>query len=196
MPVIPALYGPDFQLIRSLADADEITICAGIPYKREMSRMHILSASGPLMLSIPVKKHLQRAALSEIRVDHMQKWRHQHWYSIASAYGKSPFFQYFKEELEEIFHFQTDLLAEFSARLLGWTLKQYFYGKKVKVNLAADYPEEFRNTDYLKPLAADKPKQEEKYRYRQVFGSEFADGLSTLDHLFCAGPKNIWRMQE
>lgn len=196
MPVIPAVYGPALRLIHQLSGVDDITIGAGIPYEREMSRMRILSASGPLLLSIPVNKHPRGTALSQIRADQQQNWRHQHWRSIASAYGKSPFFQYFVAELEDIFRIKSELLAGFSAPLLAWILKQYFPGKKIQVNLAAECDEAYLRAALHSKGPEDKTEHDEKFSYRQVFGSEFAAGLCTIDHLFCAGPKNIWRLPD
>ena len=188
MTIIPASYGPGLELFHLLKGKEEICIGAGMPYQKgtSFSRMRILSASGPLLLSIPIRKTAKNSPLADIRIDYLQKWQNQHWRSLFSAYGKSPYFDYFRDELEGLYQQKSELLAEFNSELLSWTLKQYFPKMKIQVNLSA-------GQESLMPEAESgviKP----DFRYRQVFGSEFVTGLSALDHLFCAGPKSIWNL--
>lgn len=192
--VIPAFYGPDTGLLFQLRGKEELVIGAGMPYEKgtAFNRMRILSASGPLLLSIPVKKHSRDCPLSEIRIDHLQKWQNQHWRSIFSAYGKSAFFDYYLQEMESLCMRNTVYLAEFNAGILAWMLKQYFPKMKIQVNLAAGSASNIPNeTKSAAQFGSHKP-EERNLRYRQVFGSEFVAGLSIPDHLFCAGPKPDW----
>lgn len=192
MVYIPAQYGSGLSLIYALKPAEQIRICAGIPYEKGLAfnRMQILTPNGSLLLSIPVKKHLKGSLLFDVRIDYLQKWQHQHWRSIASAYGKSPFFHYYAAELEEIFHQKNLSLSEFNASLLRWTLMQYFPGRQIHVSLASTIPTNPpESSSLLQDLATARIPE-----YRQVFGTEFVQGLSVLDHLFCAGPKSIWRL--
>lgn len=192
MVIIPAEYGPGMELVYALKPAEQISICAGLPFEKatSFSRMKILTPSGPLRLSIPVKKCPKGSLLCDVQADNLQKWQHQHWRSIASAYGKSPFFHYYAEGLEEIFLQKKAGLAEFTASLLRWTLLQYFPGKQVHVNLATAIP--LHPSEATPPLP--NPDHSQIPEYRHVFGTEFVQGLSVLDHLFCAGPKSIWRL--
>ena len=192
--IIPAFYGPGTGLLFQLRGKEEVVIGAGMPFEKgtAFNRMRILSASGPLLLSLPVKKHQRGCPLSEIRIDYIQKWQNQHWRSIFSAYGKSAFFGYYRDELEALYLRKAETLAEFNAGLLVWMLKQYFPKMKIQVNLAAggaaDFPDETKNSVSSGNIQAS----ESNLRYRQVFGSEFVAGLSIPDHLFCAGPKPDW----
>lgn len=188
---LPAFYGPAAEQILELRGREEILVGAGMPFEKGLAfnRMRILSAGGPLLLSIPVKKSPKGSPVWDIRIDHIQKWQNQHWRSICSSYGKSPFFGYYREELEELFLRKTEFLAEFNSGILAWTLKQYFPKMKVQVNLA-----EVGNATYAHPGYRTDVFRHENHpvmglHYRQVFGSEFVSGLSVLDHLFCAGPK-------
>lgn len=192
--VLPAYYGPDTSLLFQLRGRDEITIGAGMLYEKGtvFNRMRILSASGPLLLSIPVRKHQPGCPLSEIRIDYIQKWQNQHWRSIFSAYGKSAFFGYYRDELESIFMGNSETLAEFNATLLCWMLKQYFPKMKIQVNLAAGISSAVWNENKNPAAYGIQATEKKILRYRQVFGSEFVPGLSVADHLFCAGPKPDW----
>jgi hypothetical protein len=192
--VIPAFYGPDTGLLFQLRGREELVIGAGMSYEKgtAFNRMRILSASGPLLLSIPVKKHSRDCPISEIRTDQLQKWQKQHWRSIFSAYGKSAYFGYYQEELESLWMQNTEYLAEFNAGILCWMLKQYFPKMKIQVNLAAGGTGNIPNENKRTAQSGNHQPAEKKLRYRQVFGSDFVSGLSIPDHLFCAGPKPDW----
>jgi hypothetical protein len=196
MTIIPASYGPGLELIRFLKGKEEICIGAGMPYQKgtNLSRMRILSASGPLLLSIPVRKFAKNSPLSDIRIDYLQKWQNQHWRSLFSAYGKSPYFDYFKEELETLYAQRCEHLAVFNSEILSWTLKQYFPKMKIQVNLSAGQESLLAEAATSLPPESENGVLKPDFRYRQVFGSEFVTGLSALDHLFCAGPKSIWNL--
>lgn len=193
MTLVPALYGPGPEWIRKLKYSTEICITAAIPFEKGLSfnRLRILSASGPLLLSIPVKKNPAGSLLSDLKTDPVQKWQNQHWRSLFSAYGKSPYFAYYKDELEPIFLAEAASLPAFTSAVLAWTLRQYFPKAMVQVNLAALPEPDIAGTAYLSPWEDHQEKKETNFRYRQVFGSEFVPGLSALDHLFCAGPGNL-----
>jgi hypothetical protein len=193
--LIPAFYGPGTDLLFAVRGREEITIVADLPYEKgsALNRMRILSASGPLLLSIPVKKHQRGCPLSEIRIDYIQKWQNQHWRSIFSAYGKSAFFAYYRDELEDLLMQKTEFLAAFNASILTWILRQYFPKMKIQDNLAAGMEENYPLQTKYPALSKDNEHLIKTLRYRQVFGSDFVAGLSVLDHLFCAGPKPDWK---
>ena len=158
-----------------------------------MNRIRILATSGPLLLSIPVKKSPANTPISQIQIDHEQKWQNQHWRSITSAYGKAPFFVYFKDELEHLFARKTEGLAEFTFGIMEWTLKQYFPKDRLSVNLAGEFLEPGQNNEDLKWIEKSSFEAGNQLEYRQVFGSEFVPNLSVIDHLFCSGPNDFWK---
>lgn len=190
MLVFPACYGPGHGLILRLREANEICISGMFPFEKGSihSRMRILCASGPLLLSIPVKKHAKGALIHELETDPVQKWQHQHWRSVYSAYGKSPYFHYFRNELEHLFLHPASSLAGYTAGIFSWALRQYFPEKKIHVSLTS-FPGQADSSglpEIMENSLQDSPP------YRQVFGPDFVPGLCMLDHLFCAGPKSIW----
>ena len=89
MHIIPPLYGLSLSDLQILKDQDSVEIDFAFPFNKgnAMNRIRILSASGPLLLSIPVKKTAANTPVSQIQIDHTQKWQNQHWRSITSAYG-------------------------------------------------------------------------------------------------------------
>jgi hypothetical protein len=192
MKLFPACYGPEPAQLSRLRNTDEIILSGAYPFEKGSchSRMRIMAASGPLLLSIPVKKHAKGALIHEIETDTAQKWQHQHWRSIFSAYGKSPFFHYFRDELESLFMNRTHSLVAYTAGILGWALRQYYPGKKIHVSLTAfSGKDEIEKMDLLPLISLPSTPP-----YRQVFGPDFVKDMGMLDHIFCAGPKCIWSL--
>jgi hypothetical protein len=193
---LPPLMGLDLTMVSNLLTCTEIEWLTHIPFEKssEFSRYRILGANGIILLSIPVKKHVRGAFLHEIEIDYNQNWRHQHWRSIESAYGKSPFFNHFREDLAALYESKLPFLWQFAMDWAEWLIKIYTKSNRIPVkmtrNLLPLQPEGVLQLSYKLALRTS----EIDFRYQQVFGKEFVPGLSVLDHLFCAGPK-FWNLQ-
>lgn len=66
------------------------------------NRCLIASAQGVLPLTVPVE-HLTGNSIREARLSDHGNWRHQHWQAITSAYGDSPFLEYYEDDLRPFF---------------------------------------------------------------------------------------------
>lgn len=62
------------------------------------NRCVIATANGPQTLTVPVTRHGDG-----IRVSDHGNWRHVHWQALVSAYGESPFFDYYADDLLPLF---------------------------------------------------------------------------------------------
>ena len=72
---LPSLYGFPAYAIPTLANAGELLIQTDFIFEKStgMTRMKILGANGPILLSIPVQKHTKGTPASDIRIDYIQK---------------------------------------------------------------------------------------------------------------------------
>lgn len=70
-------------------------------YERQTfaNRCRIMTAGGPLDLSIPVEKPASDTPMKEVRIAWNTDWATLHFRAIESAYSSSPYFMYFREEL-------------------------------------------------------------------------------------------------
>lgn len=188
--LLPAMYGWSVADMQKAAGFATWRIYPHDVFKKATARssIRILGANGPIVLPIPVKKHAKGTLTSAIEIDYIQKWQNQHWRSLQSAYGKAPYFEYFKTELEYLFHQKPALLVDFTVPILKWIHSQYFPKGTCTVILAQETLN-LQPCDEL-PLSAeqDKAMETKPWKYMQVFGKEFVPGLSVLDALFCAGP--------
>ncbi len=144
-------------------------------------------------LIIPIKKISNQKMLThDVEIDYTQKWHNNHLRAIQSAYGKAPFFEYYRDEIFEIYNKKPCYLLELNKALLTKCLeildlnlnieyleikdvsnKYYVYDIKNKIN--PKIPNS--NLSIFKPT-----------NYFQVFGNNFADNLSIIDLIFCEGP--------
>ena len=78
-------------------------------YVKQTTRNHCLIATvnGVQKLTVPVEKpsRSENGALltREVRLSDHGKWRTEHWNAICTAYGESPFFDYYADDLRPFF---------------------------------------------------------------------------------------------
>lgn len=159
------------------------------------NRCTILGANGPLNLFVPKEKSAVRLTIDETLIHNETDWKTLHWRSLESAYRKSPYFEYYEDEIQQFFekehshHFQLGLE---SIKLVSNILNIDF-----KPKLTQEYIIEFdgldlRNAWNKQNYSAKKPATNLE-RYIQVFSDrhDFAPDLSILDLLFCQGPRSV-----
>jgi len=193
--MIPLWYGPSLEDICKLEFDNEIEVDVSMPFERssKCTQLKILGPNGQIQLGIPIKKHPKGSPISTIKIDYIQKWQNQHWRSLQTCYGRSPFFEYYRDELFPLFYASPEYLMDFSVPIFEWVCKQYFPVKKISVILA-QIPGTLQAMDLL-PMSYEQDKRsiESPETYTQVFGQEFVSGLSVWDALFCAGPNFRFR---
>lgn len=106
------------QWYQKLAQADHVLIEQHDSYQKQTYRNRCLIATtnGVQALTVPV-------ALSEadkntpsplVRVSDHGNWRHQHWQALTSAYGDSPFFQFYEDDIRPFFTERWEFLYDFN----------------------------------------------------------------------------------
>lgn len=77
------------------------------------NRMIIPTTNGPLSLIIPTN-HNTSLAMKDIRISDHANWRHVHWNALLSAYGESPFFEYYQDDIRPFFEKKYEFLFDFN----------------------------------------------------------------------------------
>lgn len=159
------------------------------------NRCTLLGGNGPIDLSIPlVGGRGQRTAMKDVRIDYNENWQARHWKTITSCYKKSPWFDFYHDELEALYSERTELLTEWNLRCFKWICDKMSID--TEWSLSNSYKKKYEDEDvldwrdHLKPSTINKLYPDGK-RYPQVFEDRFGftPNLSILDYLFCAGNK-------
>ena len=77
------------------------------------NRMIIPTTNGPLSLTIPTNHDIS-LSMKDIRISDHANWRHVHWNALLSAYGESPFFEYYQDDIRPFFEKKYEFLFDFN----------------------------------------------------------------------------------
>ena len=104
--LLPTTYFGPVSWYRQLHQTGRVVIDADEPWVKQTfrNRCTIATAAGTQTLTVPVV-HTGRVGtpVKEIRISDHGNWRHLHWQAISSAYGHSPFFQFYEDDLRPFF---------------------------------------------------------------------------------------------
>ena len=151
------------------------------------NRCDIYGANGKLQLTIPKqRKGSDKTIIKEIQISCKQDWQKQHWTAIQSAYNSSPYFEYYKDELQPFFEKEEILLIDFNHKLMVVILKLLQEEKEVKTTT------EYLHKGNFSDFRNHKWNTEKQEKYDQVFMEKhgFITNLSILDLLFNLGPES------
>lgn len=106
-------FGP-IQWYQKLYRSDRVLIEQYETFQKQTfrNRCVIASANGPLMLTVPVER--SAGSIRDMRISDHGNWRHLHWHALLSAYGDSPFFEYYQDDLHPFFERRWSFLFDFN----------------------------------------------------------------------------------
>jgi hypothetical protein len=123
--IVSTNYFGSISFYCELAKYQRVIIDTGERYEKQSQRTRtsILSANGPLHLSIPVMRPNGNATrVNDIQISTIENWQKDHWKAIESAYQHAPFFFYYGEKIKELI-FQKELsLTAFNKNIINQLL--------------------------------------------------------------------------
>jgi hypothetical protein len=156
----------------------------------------VCSANGLQKLSVPVNNPAQKTPVNRVKIINTQRWQHQHWYSLISAYRSTPFFDYYQTLIEPIYTTRYEYLMELNKQTLE-VVKQI-----LKLNTSFSYTTHYidkftegcdlRNIQSVKyPLIIQYPSYYQVFNYKWPFYSN----VCVLDLIFNLGPDALGYLQ-
>lgn len=153
------------------------------------NRQCIVGPNGVQTLSIPVQKpDTPKAYMRDIRISDHGNWRHLHWNALVASYGKSPFFEYYADDIRPFYESgKTPFLVDFNEEILR-TMLRLLDMEEVDVRRTDSYQGQAAGASSI-----DKPVEVKTVPYYQVFQARhgFTADLSILDLLFNMGPESL-----
>ena len=70
-----------------------------------------------LTLSVPVKRADSKQLTKDVEISYQQKWQHQHWIALMSAYKRTPYFDYYADFFRPFYEKETKFLVDFNEEL-------------------------------------------------------------------------------
>jgi len=153
------------------------------------NRCMIAGPDGPLPLTIPVvKPENPRCPISQIRISDHGNWRHLHWNALKSAYGQSPFFEFYEDDFRPFYQPDWEFLVDFNRDLLQLVCRL------IDIQPTLRSTEIYQaNPSGIRDLRFPAEFPYSPRPYYQVFAQRhgFLPDLSIVDLLFCMGPESI-----
>jgi hypothetical protein len=158
------------------------------------NRYMIAGANGIVTLSIPLAEgREQRKPMKDVLICNKTRWQIQHWRTLRSVYNRSPYFEHYQKEIEQLFVQPFEKLLDFN--LASILLMQKLSNIKnditfndayqsVYLGAMADIRHQFRSSRYEEQTGMFP-------QYYQIFADRvgFKPNLSILDLLFSEGPQ-------
>ena len=156
--------------------AVQIEVMESFPKQTYRNRCTITTPDGALTLSVPVKRADSKQLTKDVEISYQQKWQHQHWIALVSAYKRTPYFDYYADFFRPFYEKETKFLVDFNEKIHEVIVR--LMANQAKGEEAKRLLDKNRTTDWqgldLDPC--------------------FGNGQSILDLLFEYGPETIMKI--
>ena len=160
------------------------------------NRCIIATANGTQTLTIPVEKgDSDKCLMRDVRISDHGNWRRLHWNALATAYGDSPFFDYYADDLRPFYEQRFEFLFDFNMQLTEKLCELLDIHPHVEPT--KEYVKSGDFADYRDAIRPKQPPTDSDFKacpYYQVFSQRhgFLPNLSILDLLLNMGPESIF----
>ena len=169
--ILPTTYMGSAEWYRHFLanpSAVQIEVMESFPKQTYRNRCTITTPDGPLTLSVPVKRADSKQLTRDVEISYQQRWQHQHWITLVSAYKRTPYFDYYADFFRPFYEQETRFLVDFNEKI-HQVIHQLIRNSEFKIHNST-FTTDWSGLD-LEPC--------------------FGDGQSILDLLFEYGPESV-----
>ena len=143
------------------------------------------SIANSLTLTVPVKRADSKQLTRDVEISYQQRWQHQHWIALVSAYKRTPYFDYYADFFRPFYEQETRFLVDFNEKI-----------HEVIVALVKNNASVGVKKDNINNLCAAPTLRLAKTTDWSGLDLEpcFGNGQSILDLLFEYGPETIMKL--
>ena len=124
-----------------------------------------------LTLTVPVKRADSKQLTRDVEISYQQRWQHQHWIALVSAYKRTPYFDYYADFFRPFYEQETRFLVDFNEKIHE-VIHQLIRNSEFKIQ-NSKFTTDWSGLD---------------------LESCFGNGQSILDLLFEYGPETIMKI--
>ena len=171
------------------------------------NRCVIATTQGVQALTVPVEAPvgegvaLSKTEIKDVRISNHGKWRTEHWNALQSAYGESPFFEFYEDDIRPFFENRWEFLLDFNMAITEKMCE--LLDIHPHIELTSSYQnslpigEGWGETDFRTVIHPKHPQEDSDFNpmpYYQVYKERFGflPNLSILDLLFNMGNEAVF----
>ena len=171
------------------------------------NRCVIATTQGVQALTVPVEAPvgegvaLSKTEIKDVRISNHGKWRTEHWNALQSAYGESPFFEFYEDDIRPFFEERWEFLLDFNMAITEKMCE--LLDIHPHIELTSSYQnslpigEGWGETDFRTIIHPKHPQEDSDFSpkpYYQVYKERFGflPNLSILDLLFNMGNEAVF----
>ena len=162
------------------------------------NRCVIATTQGVQALTVPVEAPV--TPIKDVRISNHGKWRTEHWNALQSAYGESPFFEFYEDDIRPFFENRWEYLLDFNMAITEKMCE--LLDIHPHIELTSSYQnslpigEGWGETDFRTVIHPKHPQEDSDFSpkpYYQVYKERFGflPNLSILDLLFNMGNEAV-----
>jgi hypothetical protein len=192
-PIFHIEFFPCIAYLTKIEQEKQITIELYESFVKQSlrNRCVVLSSNGLQNIIVPIVKNKEkRITTKEAEISYKENWQLKAWRTIFSAYGKSPYFEYYADEIQDI------LIKKKYKYLYELDLSIMMFIKKAfelsfQIGFTEDFNRDNNIRNYTSMFSIQSREEDGKgfEEYFQCFSYKFPfqKNLSCLDLLFCKG---------
>lgn len=197
--LLSSAYFPPVQWMQKLHRYGKITVEAHDNFTKQTyrNRCLIATANGVQALTVPIERHEgTKCPMRDIRISDHGSWRHLHWNALVSAYGESPFFIYYEDDIRPFFERRWDYLFDFNMETTLKLCELLDVEPNISVtdhyvDADAEDIDDFRDAIRPKHPLPDPDFTPKPYYQVHNLRQGFQPNMSALDLLFNEGPEGV-----